>query len=209
MFSTTPLLPETVPLIGGKTLLTEMTEENEEVTFPSKVSFLLSDDGISAPIEAATMELQARGYGEPNARGFLVLSPVETLYLLEPGKIEVTDGSGEQYSFNRLLSKFIQADENVWRDYVVYRDLRKRRYVVKEGFGSEMRFRVFERGQYGKSAAKYIIIPLYEGRDTTVEKLTEIVRACRAMDKEPVLAVIDRRNEIVYYNASIADLRNL
>ena len=92
---------------------------------------------------------------------------------------------------------------------MVYRDLRKRRYVVKEGFSEELRFRVFERGEYGEKPAKYVVAIISEGKDVPVEKLRQWLSACRGMRKELVLAVIDRRNEIIYYKASLVDLRNV
>ncbi|MCS7129184.1 MAG: tRNA-intron lyase, partial [Candidatus Caldarchaeum sp.] len=78
----------------------------------------------------------------------------------------------------------------------------------KEGFGPKLRFRVFERGEYLEKPAKYLIIPLYEGESIAVEELLQLLRSCRAMNKEAVVAVLDRRSEVVYYNASLADLRN-
>ena len=92
---------------------------------------------------------------------------------------------------------------------MVYRDLRRRRYVVKEGFSQELRFRVFERGDYGKKPARFIIIPIQEGREILVGNMVELVKTCRAMEKDPIIAVVDRRNEVVYYSVSIVELRNV
>jgi len=151
-----------------------------------------------------------RGYGEKSVDGKLVLSPVEALYLVETGKIKIRkENSREEYSFNELVELFSGQSETFWRDYVIYRDLRRRRYVVKEGFSNELRFRLFERGEYGEKPAKYIIIPIHEGKDIQVSNLIKIIGSCKAMNKEPIIAVVDRRNEIVYYSASQVELRNL
>jgi tRNA splicing endonuclease len=41
-----------------------------------------------------------------------------------------------------------------------------------------------------------------------VEELLSLLRSCRAMNKTAVVAVLDRRNGVVYYQASLVDLRN-
>jgi len=150
-----------------------------------------------------------RGYGEVDKTGVLVLSPVEALYLFEAGKIRVEKGEGDAYTFEELVDIFSRRSPTFWRDFVIYRDLRKRRYVVKEGFSNDLRFRLFERGDYGEKPAKYVVIPIQEGREMSIDQLLKLIRTCRSMNKEPIIAVVDRRNEIVYYSASQVELRNV
>ncbi len=152
--------------------------------------------------------LLSKGFGERDG-GNVRYMDVEALYLVEEGWMRVVDEDGGSLGFNELLRILGARSPNLWRDYVVYRDLRKRRYVVKEGFGGELRFRVFERGEYGEKAARYVVAPIYEGRDTTVEKIRRWMQVCRSMRKELILAVVDRRNEVIYYKASLVDLRNV
>jgi len=165
---------------------------------------------ILAERSDAALELLAKGYGAEDRSGkAIAYSHPEALYLVENGKMEVYDSGENLLDFNSLLNALKPIDENVWRDYVVYRDLRRRKYVVKDGVSSELRFRVFERGKYGKEPAKYIIAPLMEGRNLRISKLEEWLFACRKMNKELVIAVVDRRNEVIYYKASLVDLRNV
>ncbi|MDW8084342.1 MAG: hypothetical protein RMI49_03995 [Candidatus Caldarchaeum sp.] len=179
----------------------------DEEVISEVARFELSDDGKVVFASGDISWFKQRGYGDPRQDGKYVFSPVETLYLVKNGKA-VVYRNGEKQEFNTLLTDFIRSDRNVWRDYVIYMDLRKRRYVVKEGFGPKLRFRVFERGEYLEKPAKYLIIPLYEGESIPVEELLGLLRSCRAMDKTGVVAVLDRRNEVVYYQASIVELWN-
>jgi len=48
-----------------------------------------------------------------------------------------------------------------------------------------------------------------EGRNVPVEMLLGWLSACRKMRKELVIAVVDRRNEVIYYKAALVDLRNV
>ncbi|MEM2188705.1 MAG: tRNA-intron lyase, partial [Nitrososphaerota archaeon] len=155
-------------------------------------------------------KLLSKGYGsEDQAGGLIVYSYPEALYLVETGRMKIILSSGEELDFNGLLAALKQLDENIWRDYVVYRDLRERNYVVKDGVNKELRFRVFERGKYGEEPARYLIAPLMEGKNISVEKMIEWLSAARKLRKELVIAVVDRRNEVIYYKASIVDLRNV
>jgi tRNA-intron endonuclease len=167
------------------------------------------EDGVVKSLSRNISWFRDRGYGEVGPDGHLTLSPVEALYLLRAGRITVSTSEGRILGFEELLNIQSSRLPNLWRDYVIYMDLRDRRYVVKEGFSPHLRFRVFERGTYPEAAAKYVIIPVYEGDDMAVEDLLEHIRACRAMNKTPVVAVVDRRNEIVYYTVSIVNLVNL
>ncbi|MEM0349647.1 MAG: hypothetical protein QXE96_04550 [Candidatus Caldarchaeum sp.] len=170
-------------------------------------SLELLDDGEVVFVEGDLGWFRERGYGDTRGDRRYVFSPVETLYLVKHGKAEVYR-NGRKLGFIELLTFFAERDRNLWRDYVIYLDLRKRRYVVKEGFGPRLRFRVFERGEYPEKPAKYLIIPLYEGESVSVDELISLVKSCRAMDKIAVVAVLDRRNEVVYYHATAVELRN-
>ncbi|MCS7109922.1 MAG: hypothetical protein NZ956_00440 [Candidatus Caldarchaeum sp.] len=180
---------------------------SEEELVGEAATFELLDDNRAVLVSGDIGWFKERGYGDIRQDGRYLFSPVETLYLVKNGKASVFR-NGEKQEFNTLLTRFIQHDRNVWRDYVIYVDLRKRRYVVKEGFGPKLRFRVFERGEYLEKPAKYLIIPLYEGESIGMSELLSLLRSCRAMDKTGVVAVLDRRNEVVYYQASVVELWN-
>jgi len=170
----------------------------------------LRDARIETEKSDEAIKLLSKGYGsEDQAGGLIVYSYPEALYLVETGRMKIILSSGEELDFNRLLAALKQLDENIWRDYVVYRDLRERNYVVKDGVNKELRFRVFERGKYGEEPARYLIAPLMEGKNISVEKMIEWLSAARKLRKELVIAVVDRRNEVIYYKASIVDLRNV
>lgn len=174
------------------------------------IEAVYSDGEITSPLTPVSQSYLSKGYGvRDKERGLVKYSSVEALYLAETGRMIVKPSNGERLDFQELLKVLEKKNPNIWREYVVYRDLRKRRYVVKEGFSEDLRFRVFERGEYGEKSAKYIVALISEGRDVPVEKLRQWLSACRGMRKELVLAVIDRRNEIIYYKASLVDLRNV
>jgi tRNA-intron endonuclease len=151
--------------------------------------------------------LSSRGYGV-SENGKLTLTFYEALFLLSKGVIEVEEGeTGEKVGFENLLKRFQSADENAWVRYLIYRDLRSRGYVAREGFGLGIDFRVYERGEYGKETARYLIFGIQEGQPVSVEQLARALGYVQSLKKKLVLAVINRRGEIVYYSLSQLTLK--
>ncbi|UCD73094.1 MAG: tRNA-intron lyase, partial [Candidatus Bathyarchaeota archaeon] len=91
--------------------------------------------------------------------------------------------------------------------YLIYRDLKSRGYVVRGGFGWGVDFRVYERGKYGEVTARYLILSMREGKPISLEDLIRVLRQSQTLKKELVLAVMNRRGEIVYYSISELTLK--
>jgi tRNA-intron endonuclease len=124
----------------------------------------------------------------------------ESLYLLDKGMLEIKDEKGKATDFQKLLRHYEDQNENAWTNYLVYRDLRSRGYVVREGFGGRIDFRIYERGTYGKDTAPYLVLSTQEGKPIPVNDLVNALQQCQSQKKELTLAVMNRRGEIVYYS---------
>ena len=137
-----------------------------------KIKGLLKENGVKVSKNQSTEEeISARGYGVVENNEIL-LSFYEALYLLDKGILEVEDEKHRDVNFQKLLKHYENVDENAWAKYLIYRDLRSRGYVVREGFGLGVDFRVYERGEYGKDTAKYLILSIQEGKPISLEDLT-------------------------------------
>lgn len=146
--------------------------------------------------------LKSRGYGVLEDEK-LVLTFYEALYLLGKNVLKVQEGKKKkQVSFQELLKRFQSCDENAWVRYLIYRDLRSRGYVVREGFGIGIDFRVYARGEYEKETATYLIFGVQEGQPVSMEELSRVLMYVQSLKKDLVLAVINRRGEVVYYSLS-------
>lgn len=164
---------------------------------------------VTAKVDSNSLTLLSKGYGLHDLKSSTIAyNPIEALYLLENNKMILKMGD-RNISFNEFLALLSDKDEDIWMKYVIYRDLRKRRYTVKEGFGNQLKFRVFERGEHNKEAARYLVTYLWEGKDVRIADIKHLVNLCRGMRKDMVIAVIDRRNEIVYYRTSAVELKNV
>jgi tRNA-intron endonuclease, archaea type len=167
------------------------------------LSAILEGDSVVVADKERFGELEESGYGSKVKEG-LVLRDYEALYLVYANKLELRDGDGKQVPFEKLAEIAQKRAGDSWTKFVIYRDLRSRGYVVREGFGFGTDLRVYERGDYPKKAAKYVVFALDEGIEKGVADLQESVREMAKMGKEAIIAVIERRGEVIYYKVSRA-----
>ena len=145
-------------------------------------------------------ELKQKGYGENNDCDYF-LNTFETLYLLYLKKLKLTKGS-RIVDFDSLMQFCIKTDEDILTKFLIFRDLRTRGYVVKDGFGFGSDFRVYERGNFGTKSSKYLVFALNEGAQEKIGQIQKNIYEITQMGKEPIIAVIERRGEIIYYKIS-------
>ena len=141
--------------------------------------------------------LNERGFGE-SEKDTLILNSFETLYLLYNNKLELKK-INKNIVFDELIQKHIQKNDDILTRFLLYRDLRTKGYVVKDGFGFGSDFRVYEKGTYGQKDAKFLIFVFNEGTQQKIGKLYKNIHEITQMGKEPIIAVIERRGEIIYY----------
>lgn len=144
-------------------------------------------------------ELRTKGFGEKEDAEY-VLKAYEALYLMNTKRLMLKDR--KEMTFNSLFDMLVKYDRNIMTKFLVYRDLRSRGYVAKEGFGFGNDFRVYERGEYEKKPAKYVIFGINEGTNITARSFSQAIEQIEKMGKEAVVAVIERRGEVIYYKAS-------
>jgi tRNA-intron endonuclease len=186
----------------------QMNKDQEKTVNTSelRIKGLLVEKGVRIPEKQAADVLSSRGYGVMEDKKFL-LAFYEALYLLDRKMLEIVGKKGKKIGFQELLGCYESVDENAWARYLIYRDLRSRGYVVREGFGSDVDFRVYERGDYSKDTAKYLVTSVQEGKPVTIEGLINTSTQSLGLKKELILAVMNRRGEIVYYSVSELTLK--
>lgn len=178
-----------------------MSEPKKSVPVEFRTSGVLAEKGVVVTEQSNIDALSSRGYGTLENKVF-TLTFYESLYLLDKGMLEVKDAKGKTADFQSLLHCYEAQNENAWVNYLVYRDLRSRGYVVREGFGGGIDFRIYERGAYGKDTAPYLVFSTQEGTPLPVNDLATALTQCQSQKKELTLAVLNRRGEIVYYSVS-------
>ena len=155
---------------------------------------ILKEDQILIKDKTSIHRLAQDGYGDEDPNGYHLKS-FESLYLISAGKLALSTYA----EFDGLLEFFRKSDPDILSKYLIYRDLRSRGYVAKAGFGFGTDFRVYDRGDFGERGAKFLVFGLNEGRKEGAGAFCKKIDRMAAMGKEPVVAVIERRGEIIYY----------
>ncbi len=151
------------------------------------------DAKVYIPLSQSLRDLRERGFGNLSKKR-LLLSPFEAFYLLEKGRIRVSDArTSEPVDLRDLVNRLSAGKPEIWINYLIYRDLRDRGYLVRESEDAD--FEV-----HGKGAMRRLMAIIHEGREASLEKLGKYLKVAEKEKKELILAVIDRRTDIVYYS---------
>ena len=145
-------------------------------------------------------ELEQKGYGEIE-KDKLFLKSFESLYLLYTGMLVIFKGK-KNVNFNSFLQICKKHDKDILTKFLVYRDLRNRGYTVKDGLGFGSDFRVYDKPFSPKSPSKFLVFGLNEGKHEKISELRQKIEEITKIDKEPIIAVIQRQGEIIYYKVS-------
>ena len=166
----------------------------------SQITGKLIKNTVKVLDQSIQNELLAKGYGERYDDEF-ILNSFEALYLLYTKKLQVLKIT-KKISFNSLIEIYKKDESDIFTKFLIYRDLRNRGYVAKNGFGFGSDFLVYEKGQFGKKGAKYLIFALNEGTQEKILHVQRNIEQITNMGKEPIIAVIERRGEVIYYKIS-------
>ena len=132
--------------------------------------------------------------------GKLQLSLLESLYLMEKGKIEIVDGRNKEIKFEKFLKKAQKQDANFWVRYVVFKDLRNRGYIVKTALKFGADFRVYDRGyKPGEAHAKWVVYPVHEGNTLTWYEFAAKNRVAHSTRKRLLIGIVDEESDVTYY----------
>ncbi len=152
---------------------------------------------IDDPKEAS--QIHNRGhFGYPISGGGLELDLIEAGYLMEAGRLEVTDRRGK-ISFESLVRHASREVEDFGTRYIVYRDIRQRGFVIKPDYG-EFNFRVFPRGGTpNDSQTRHWIKAIPERAIFDVSEYQTLLETSEHTRKDLLLAVVDEEGDLTYY----------
>ena len=170
--------------------------------FLVEASFQDQNHKIIIPEQRHQDQLRNKGFGEVFNKEFL-LDELEALYLLQNKKLVINyNDNKSNFAFSDFLKILIKKDKKLLTKFLVYRDLRSKGYVVKNGFGFGTDFRVYERGEFGKKPSRYVANGINEGTNIKASAFVTTLEQIETMGKNAVIAVVERRGEVIYYKIS-------
>jgi tRNA-intron endonuclease len=164
-----------------------------------KIKAVFSGENIYSNKKDAFSLFEQSRFGE-SKDGKIFYSIPEALYLLEKGKIEITEDN-KKVNFEKLLKK--TKDKRIRTKYIVFKDMRDRGYVVKTAlkFGAE--FRVYDKGIHpGQDHAKWILFPVKESDSLTWQDFSAKNRVAHSTKKNLLIGIVDEENDVTYYEIS-------
>ncbi len=177
----------------------EILEELPKTT--ELVKATLSGEIIIAESNDLTRELYDKTrYGEPFDAKKFQYSLIEALYLVERGKFKIVDSKNKEIKFDGFLKKARKNEPNFLTRYTVFKDLRKRGYIVKTALKFGADFRVYDRGiKPGEDHAKWIVFPVHEANVLTWFDFAAKNRVAHSTRKRLLIAIVDAELDSTYY----------
>lgn len=127
--------------------------------------------------------------------GKIIYSIYEVLYLLEKKLVKVVQDKKE-IKFSEIMKK---ASPGI---YEVFKDLRQKGSIIKEGLKFGADFRVYEKGDKpGKSHAKYLLFVVEGVKNLAVKDFCAKARIAHSTNKILLLAIVDSEGDVNYYEA--------
>jgi tRNA-intron endonuclease, archaea type len=145
-------------------------------------------------------ELYNQGrYGSLDEGGVL-LSLLESLYLLEKRKICLVDYRKKSIKKADFLKKCQRLQKDFWVRFSVFRDLRNRGYVVKTALKFGADFRVYDRGvKPGEDHAKWVVYPVHETAVMTWYEFSAKNRVAHSTKKRLLLGIVDEEGDVSFW----------
>ncbi len=149
--------------------------------------------------EARDLFNQSR-YGTILENGKVQLSLLESLYLLEKGRLTILDGRNKKIDFEKFLKKAKRLEPNFWIRYCVFKDIRNRGYIIKTALKFGADFRVYERGvKPGEDHAKWIVYPVHESSTLTWYEFSAKNRVAHSTRKKLLVGCVDEESDVTYW----------
>lgn len=134
--------------------------------------------------------------------GKITYSIFEVLYLLDKNKIILLKDN-KQLKFDSLLNNYKKHIEI----YQVFKDLREKGMIVKEGLKFGTDFRIYEKTKKpSKDHAKYLVWVLNYKDKLNLKDFSAKTRVAHSTNKNLLLAIVDSEGDITYIESNWKNL---
>ncbi len=166
---------------------------------------VLGKDSVYVADQKEGSRLYNKGnYGYPRSGGSLELDLAEALYLLESGRLEV-ERDGKPVNFEELFGHASSVTEDFDVNYLVYRDLRSRGFIVKTESG-RFDMSVFPRGMtLSNSRPEFLVRAVSERSALDISDFSSELTQTEKKGRELLYGVADEEGDVTYYRMSARD----
>lgn len=162
----------------------------------------LREDHVWVREQSEANRIYSKGrFGRPRSGGSLQLDFAEATYLCETGRLRVARDE-TALSWVDLLREASQRQPGFEVQYLVYRDLRERGFLVapaREEASAGAHFRLWPRGTERPGKPSAWMRAVSERSPLRTVELAKYVQAARAQETSAQLAVVDEESDLTYY----------
>lgn len=134
--------------------------------------------------------------------GKIEYSLAEALFLISERRIEVFSGR-KKIDFEELLKKLKRIDKKIETKFIVFRDLRKKGYILKTALKYGADFRVYSKGfKPGEVHARWILFCTKEHDNLTWHDFAAKNRIAHSIKKNLLIGIVDEESDVSYYEVS-------
>lgn len=161
----------------------------------------LTGETISSNSEDAFTLFEKSIFGEKKANN-IEYSGLEALYLTETGKMQV-HMKGKPIKFDKLLSKIKKKDKRIELKYVVFKDMRKKGYIIKTALKYGADFRVYDKGlKPSETHARWILFATYDHSALHWQDFSAKNRIAHSVNKNLLIGIVDDEGDVSYYEVA-------
>ena len=141
-------------------------------------------------------------FGEKDSEKIIYMLE-EAFFLVEDGKMNILSSSYKKLKKNEVLKKMIRIDKKFLTKYAVFKDLKKKSYIVKSALKFGADFRVYEKGKkIGKGHSKWICFASDENKSLRWQEFSSMNRVAHSTKKNLLVGIVDQENDVSYYEVS-------
>ena len=161
--------------------------KNEAVFLGNKI--LVFDEKFSRDL------FEKEFFGKPFDSG-LQLSFVEALYLFDEGFLDIYSIDGKKIGRKQFIDVVRKTQPDIDLRFTVFKDLKKRGFIVKTGFKFGSHFRVYTRHP-DVSHAEYLVHVVDKDFSGFWSEISRAVRLAHSVNKEIVFAIVDKKIDYI------------
>ncbi len=166
-------------------------------------------DGETVLVEddrAASTLYNKGSHGTPEPGGGLRLTFLEASYLVDADRLRVEDGHGGDVTLEDLVSSGGRADPAFEVEYLVYRDMRERGYLVKPSTTPGVDFDVYPRGGNHKDPARQWLLAVSERASFETAPFLDMLHRADGFGRRVLIGVVDEEGDVTHYVAQLREM---
>jgi len=164
----------------------------------NKIQAHLTGNSVSSNDSLAFSLFEKSRFGEKKS-GKVQYMLTEAMFLVETEKLEINQRN-TILSKEDIQNKFRRIDNRFQTKYLVYKDLRKKGYVVKTALKFGADFRVYPKGKKpGAEHSQWIVFCEHESKKMSWQEFSAKNRVAHSTKKKLLIAIIDKEEDVSYY----------